>query len=106
MVLFVSKAKIEAFAAELSQSVVTRYPPELVNDKARRPSEVRLTRIVEDVCQRAVAFRDEQGLGWLGKARLGNAFRWQMADKGYRKDFVDLATEALIVNLSRRPDSR
>jgi hypothetical protein len=64
MAFFVSKAKIEAFAAEMSQSVVTRYPPELVNDQTRRPSEVRLTRIVEDVCQRAVDFRDQERLGW------------------------------------------
>jgi hypothetical protein len=61
-----------------------------------------MTRIVEDACKQAQEFQATQRLGWLGKARLGNAFRWALADLGYRKDFVDLATEALVVQVSRK----
>ncbi|NJK42488.1 MAG: hypothetical protein HC937_01785 [Aquincola sp.] len=38
----------------------------------------------------------------MGKAKLGNAFRWELTELGYRKDFVELATEAVIVYLSRK----
>jgi hypothetical protein len=32
---------------------------------------------------------------------LGNAFRWELNSLGYRKEFIDLATEAVVVHLSR-----
>jgi hypothetical protein len=101
MPFIVEKSTIEAFAAKLAEVIATRYPPQIDNDPAKRPSEERLTRILEDVCERARAFRDEHKLGWLGKARLGNAMRWQLADKGYSKTFVELATEALVVTMTR-----
>jgi hypothetical protein len=101
MTLIVQKSTIEEFAAKLSESIATRYPPQIDNDRSKRPSEERLTRIIEDACGRAITFRDEHRLGWLGKARLGNALRWQLVDRGYRKEFVELVTEAMIVKLSQ-----
>jgi hypothetical protein len=101
MSLFVQKPIIEAFAAKLVDTIATRYPPQIDNDQAKRPSEERLTRILEDACARAKTFRDDHKLAWLGKARLGNAIRWQLTDKGYRKEFVELTTEAVIVTLSK-----
>jgi hypothetical protein len=102
MPLIVQKPIIEAFASKLVETIATRYPPQIDNDPNKKPSEERLTRILEDACARAKTFRDEHKLGWLGKARLGNAMRWQLTDKGYRKEFVELSTEALIVTLSQR----
>jgi hypothetical protein len=48
-------------------------------------------------------FQTEHRLGWLGKATLGNEFRWALSELGYRKDFVDFASEALVVQISRKP---
>lgn len=101
MPLVVQKSTIEDFAAKLVDSLATRYPPQIDADKSKRPSEERLTRILEDACKRAVDFRNEHNLGWLGKARLGNAVRWQLVDRGYTKEFVELATEAVIVKVSQ-----
>lgn len=101
MALIVAKSTIDAFASRLTETIATRYPPQIDNDPGKRPSEERLTRILEDACEKARMFRDEQRLGWLGKARLGNAVRWQLSDRGYSKTFVDLATEALVVTMTR-----
>lgn len=97
-----AKAPIDDFAKRLAADVAKRYPPELDKDPGKRPSVNRMTRIIEDACQKAVEFRTEHRLGWLGKAKLGNAFRWELSSMGYRKDFVDLATEAVIVHVSRK----
>ena len=32
---------------------------------------------------------------------LANAFKWELIDKGYSKEFVDMATEGLVMELSR-----
>jgi len=96
-------APVEAFAKSLAAEVAKRYPPMLDQQPQKRPSVNRLTRIVEDACAKAVEFQAEHRLGWLGKAKLGNAFRWELTEMGYSKEFVDLATEAIVVQVSVKP---
>ncbi|MBK7004008.1 MAG: hypothetical protein IPH37_01840 [Burkholderiales bacterium] len=43
-----------------------------------------------------IKFQKEQKLGWIGKARLGNAFRWALTEKGYSEQFVEALTEGVI----------
>ena len=93
---------VDDFAKALAQDVAKRYPVALDQDVAKRPSVNRMTRIIEDLCNKAVEFQATRRLGWLGKAKLGNAFRWELTSMGYQKDFVELATEAVIVHVSRK----
>lgn len=95
---------IDEFAKSLAEDIAKRYPPALEGQEGKRPSVNRLTRIIEDVCAKALAFKEEQSLGWLAKAKLGNSFRWQLTEMGYKKDFVEFSTEAVIVHLSRGKD--
>jgi len=96
-----NRAPVDDFAKSLAGEIAKRYPVAIDLEATKRPSVNRLSRIVEDACARAVAFQAEHRLGWLGKARLGNAFRWELNALGYRKEFIDLATEAVVVHLSR-----
>jgi hypothetical protein len=96
-------APVAEFAKSLATDIAKRYPPNLDQDPSKRPSVNRLTRIVEDACQKAVEFQASHKLGWYGKAKLGNAFRWELVELGYGKEFVDLATEAVVVHVSRKP---
>lgn len=96
------QATVEDFAKLLAQDVAKRYPPALDAQPGKRPSVNRLTRIVEDVCSKVVTYQAENKLGWLGKSKLGNSFRWELTELGYQKDFVDFATEALVVHVSRK----
>ena len=104
MALFgaVSSKEVDAFAKELADELAKRYPPAL--DKANGPtlSEKRLTRILEDVCNKAAAFKNEHKLGVYKKARLGNTFRWELEERGYSKMFIETATEGLVVYLARK----
>lgn len=93
--------EIKAFALTLADQLAKRYPPSLDNTPGKQPSLNRMTRIIEETCARAVQFRNEQRLGWLGKARLGNHFRWALTEAGYTETFVDFATEAVVVHISR-----
>lgn len=98
-------APVDEFAKSLAAQIAKRYPPALDREPGKRPSLNRLTRIVEDACQKVVTFQAEHRLGVVGKAKLGNAFRWELTELGYQKDFVDLATEAVVVHLSRAPSA-
>jgi hypothetical protein len=91
------RAPVEDFAKSLAGDVAKRYPAALDKDPSKRPSVNRLTRIVEDLCKRAVEFHAEHRLGWMA-----NALRWELTELGYGKEFVDLATEAVVVHLSKK----
>jgi hypothetical protein len=98
---FLVRAPVADFAKSLASDIAKRYPPALDQQPGKRPSVNRLTRIMEDAVAKAVAFQTQHKLGWLGKASLGNAFRWELAGMGYQRDFVDFATEAVVVTLSK-----
>jgi hypothetical protein len=94
---------LEVFAKNLAQDLAKRYPPALENAPEKKISPNRITKVLEDAVGKAVKFNEEQKLGVLGKAKLGNTFRWELKELGYSERFVEVATEALIVYLTRTP---
>ena len=93
---------IDTFAKTLAQDLAKRYPPALDKGNERQISQKRLTTILEDTYTRAVAYKTEHKLGVYKKARLGNTFRWELQDMGYSEKFVELATEGMIVYITRK----
>ncbi len=103
---FFSMRKVNEFAKALAQDVGKRYPPAIANNSAQMVSQKRLTVILEEAFARAAEFNRENRLGWYGKAKLGNEFRWELKEMGYDEKFIDVATEGLIVNVTRRPSPK
>jgi hypothetical protein len=66
-------------------------------------SQKRLATILEEAFNRAHQFNKEHRLGMFRKAKLGNTFKWELKELGYDEKFVDMATEGLIVYLTRGP---
>lgn len=104
LLLFRTKrsVEVERFAKSLAEDLAKRYPPELDKNPSKHPSINRLTRILEDTSQKAAEFQQMYNLGVFGKAKLGNTFKWALTDLGYRKEFIDIATEAVIVYISKK----
>ena len=104
MALFgsISSKQVDTFAKELAEELSKRYPPALDQDAGRTLSEKRLTRILGDICNKAVEFKNEHKLGVYKKARLGNTFRWELEQRGYSKKFIETATEGMVVYLARK----
>lgn len=98
--LFSSK-EIDAFANELATSLAKRYPPALDVSPDKRVSENRLTKVLEDTLAQAVEFQGTHKLGMFGKAKLGNEFKWKLKELGYTEKFIEVATEGLMVHLTR-----
>ena len=96
-----SNSEIDEFAKSLAQDIAKRYPPALDKDRERKVSQKRLATILEDACAKALEFKKSHKLGVYKKARLGNTFRWELTEMGYSKEFVETATEGVIVYLTR-----
>jgi hypothetical protein len=97
----VSSKDINAFAEGLAEAIAKRYPPAMDAAEKRKVSANRLTKILEDAFDKADSYRREKDLGWFQKASFGNAFRWKLKELGYSDRFIDVATEGLIVYVSR-----
>lgn len=97
-----SKVDVDTFAKDLAQAISKRYPPSLDTAKARKISVNRVTKVLEDAMDKAAEFSHEKKLGMLGKAQLGNTFKWELKELGYSEKFVDVATEALIIYVTRK----
>ena len=104
MALFgtVSSKQVDEFAKNLALELAKRYPPALDKGNERRISQKRLSTLLEDTFTRAVDFKKEHKLGVYKKARLTNTFRWELQDLGYSAKFIELATEGLVVYISRK----
>ncbi|MSQ55933.1 MAG: hypothetical protein EXR31_11260 [Betaproteobacteria bacterium] len=101
-----SNKELDEFAKGLAQSLAKRYPPSLEAAQAKKISINRITRVLEDVVEKAVDYNRKNPLGIYRKARLGNTFKWEMKELGYSDKFIEVATEALIVNISRKPAAK
>ena len=62
----------------------------------------KLVEVLEEICREALGFRNQHKLGIYKKARLGNAFRWELTELGYEKAFVEDVTQRLVVYISRK----
>jgi hypothetical protein len=99
----VSSKEVDAFAKDLAQNIAKRYPPAMDQGSAERKiSQKRLTAILEETFGKASAYKTDHKLGVYKKARLSNTFRWELQELGYTKPFVELATEGLVVYISRK----
>ena len=98
----VSGKQVDEFAQTLAQELSKRYPPALDKGSERRISQKRLTTILEDTFNSAMEFKKQHRLGVYKKARLGNTFRWELQEMGYSEKFVEVATEGLIVYITRK----
>lgn len=99
---FSANKEVDLFAKTLAQDIAKRYPPSMDTAQEKRVSANRLTKILEDAYAKAKQFNQEKQLGTYKKAKLGNTFRWELKELGYSKEFIEVATEGLIVYLSKK----
>ncbi len=97
-----SGRSVDAFAKELAAELAKRYPPSLETSPQKKISHNRVARILEDVYAKAIEYHNKSKLGVYRKARLDNTFQWELKELGYSKQFVELATEGLIVYITRK----
>lgn len=88
------------FANELAEKITRHFPPSGEVKLAKQGGRRRLEAVVETVLGEVEAWQGSVSLGWIRKARFGNAFRWRLVELGYSKEFVDALTEGVVTHLS------
>jgi len=94
-------ARESAFAKELVAALVKHLPPKLMEAHRGTISVNKVTRQLEKTYKDAADYQREHRIGFIRRAVLANGFRWELKNNGYPDDFVNVATEGLVVELSR-----
>lgn len=102
---FFSRAKEKAFVAEQVTRLLKDLPPTLIQDGRGKVSVNKITRHLERVYKSASEFKANQNSGFMARAVMANSFKWGLKEAGYPEDFVDLATEGLVVALSKKGEA-
>ena len=90
-----------AFARQLAATLAKDLPPRLMEAQRGTMSVNRITRQLEKTYKAAADYQREQRIGFIRRAVLANGFRWELKNIGYPDDFVEVAIEGLVVELSR-----
>lgn len=90
---------IDTFARQLAREFASRYPLEMANQTPDKKQEKRLGRTLNHVYRQAREFGQDRRLGVYGTARLGNGFKWELKELGYRPEFIEEATKGLILSI-------
>lgn len=96
-----STRDVKAFADELAESLVRDLPPKLMLKASSVVSANRVTTILERSYSKAAAFQAARSISFVQRAAFANAFRWRMDELGYPKEFISVATEGLLMHLSK-----
>ncbi len=99
---FSRKENIGEFASELCKELTAKYPVAMDTNSQSMVSEKNLSKTLEGVFNKAADFKTRNKLGVIGKAKLINAFQWELKDAGYTDKFVKLAVEGITAYTSRK----
>lgn len=97
-----SRQAIREFSKQLAQEFSRRFPASRQDKSSSRAVVNKLTRIVEEMCEKARLFKSEYNLGLFGKSQLCNDFRWELDSLGYHDELIEFLTEAIIIHMSKK----
>ena len=96
-----SHAAEKKFAMSLVQQLSKEIPPALMQDRRKVLSVNKITRLLERTYQVAADYQKDHSMGLIKRSILANAFKWELKNSGYPDDFVNMATEGLVVQLTQ-----
>ena len=90
-------SEAKEFGITLAELLIARTP---IDDAiAKRMVTKKHEAMLHQLSQRVIQFKLEHKLNIYKKAKLGNAFKWALRDKGYDIDYVDQMTNWLMLKL-------
>src|SRR5579864_627619 len=78
-------------------------PPGTPGREPRRPQGKELQKFLQKFLQQVDRAVQPLKLNVFKRAKLANAFKWRLLEKGVEQDLVDELTQALVLRLTGRP---
>lgn len=98
-----SGKQVDEFACKLAEEIFALRAPQGKTSPGNPGLSLKnLERKVDELFEKATAFRKEHKLGIYKKARLANTFRWEMKERGYDAGYIEAVTEKLVIAVSKK----
>lgn len=91
-------------AKKMVAQIQSSLPIEMIGDKRKILSVNKLTKLLEQSYQIAADHQKNKRIGLVRRSILANHFKWMLKDANYPDDFIDVATEGLVMALAKRPN--
>ncbi|MCL6689232.1 hypothetical protein M8R19_10955 [Pseudomonas sp. R3.Fl] len=101
LIAFFTGSDAREYAVGLAEELAKALPPKLLDGSTKVLSANKITKILEAVYAKAADFRVSSGIGFMRQAMFANAFRWRLSELGYSDQFVKLATEGLVLAMTK-----
>ncbi len=98
----VNNEDLDKFSKSLARELARQFEAENDLEELNKKAKRKLGKALDKIYLKAIDFQLEHKLGVYGRARLGNTFKWELKELGYRKAFIDEATKGLILSLNRK----
>lgn len=92
----------KALAKDLSAQIVKNLSPKLMSERRQVLSANKISRLLEQSYEIAKAYQSTHKLGMIKRSVLANSFKWELKSCGYPDDFINVATEGLVVELEKK----
>lgn len=92
----------KALAHNLAIGLQKDLPPTLMEKQRKVLSVNKVTQLLEKTYQVAQDYQKNNKIGFVKRAILANSFKWELKSLGYPEDFIDMATEGLVMMLMRK----
>lgn len=92
----------KALAKEMSAQIIKNLSSKLMNERRQVLSANKISRLLEQSFEIAKAYQTTHKLGMVKRAVLANSFRWELKSSGYPEDFINVATEGLVIELGKK----
>lgn len=92
----------KALAHDLAIDLQKNIPPALMEKQKKVISVNKITRLLENIYQIAKDHQRAQKMGFIKRAVLANSFKWELKNIGYPEDFIDMATEGLVMEIMKK----
>lgn len=87
-------------AKRMVEQLIKNLPAKHFTERLDVLSAKKVSRHLEEIYGVAREYQAEQHMGMFRRAVLANTFRWELKTAGYPEDFIGVATEGLIVELT------
>lgn len=94
----------KALARDLAVGLQKDLPPSLMEKQRKVLSVNKVTRLLEKTYQLAKEHQKHQKMGFIKRAVFANSFKWELKSLGYPVDFINMATEGLVMELMKKKD--
>jgi len=97
MLSWLDAGEAQKFGTALALFFMEKMPLEANQNEGKFKAKAQ--QVLVKMAQQAETFRRTNKLNAYKKAKLGNAFKWQLKDAGYDPVYVDELTEWLVLRL-------